>query len=430
MATERDEQTLPEYYVKDIRLTREGEVEVAKRIESAQNELRDTILKSQLLLPALADLSVGYHEEMSVYFALPWPRDEEEGLLLKLVSEVSKMEAERIEIISSGRDRTKARRIRKEQIKLMSGIRVNDRFWKKTIKDLEECYSVMSRSVGRPSKYADRISRSATGIGFKKLAELIVEMERLSRISRSAINELIEANVKLSFLSVVRRFVGTSYVYDNVQEGNLGLIRAAEKFDYRKGYKFSTYGLNWINQAVHRASCQLHREIKIPSNAYILMYKAKKAKGEFYALKNRRPTTKELAKKMNLTNKRMQAILDIPSEFSSLDVGVGDSESPRINLLKDSKSERQDDRAVRLENAERVEHIMKFLTDRERFVIRKRFGFDKEGQLTLREIGEALGVSRERIRQIEAEAIGKLQRLEGIPVPPKSCRPRGMYGTE
>ena len=410
-------------------------MEVAKRIESAQAELRDLILGSQLMLPAIAELSFGYHEEMTKYFALPWPRDEEKDLLLKLVSKVSALEGERIKIISSGRNRTqrdpsKARRLRKEQLELMSGIRVNDRFWKKTISDLEECYSALSRSVGRPSKYADRISKSATGVGFKKLYELIKEMNRLSLKSRSAINELIEANVKLSFLSVVRRFVGTSYVYDNVQEGNLGMIRAAEKFDYRKGYKFSTYALNWINQAVNRASCQSHREIKIPSNAYILMYKANREKGKFFATQNRRPSTRELASKMNVGVKRMQNILDIPTEMSSLDIGVGDSKTPRVNLLKDANYERQDDRAVRMEDAERIQRILNFLTPREAFVIRKRFGFDKEGELTLREIGDFLGVSRERIRQIESEAIGKLQRLEGMPVPPKSCRPRGMYGTK
>lgn len=430
MATKTDEQPLPEYYLNRIRLTREGEVEIAKRIESAQARLVELIMTSPLILPSIADLSVGYHEELSTYFSLPYPKDQIEGLLLKVVSKVSNMEVERTALLKSSGDPSKIKKIRAEQYKLLVGVRVNDRFWIKTIRDLRDYVRVLGRSVNQSYGYFNRATKAATGVGFKKLCSMIKEMERLSFESRSAVNELVEANVRLSFMAVVKRFVGSSHLYDNVQEANLGLMRAAEKFDYRRGYKFSTYALNWINQAVHRASCQLHREIRIPSNAYILSYKAGRVKGEFFATKNRRPTTRELASRLKVTTKRMETILDIPTEPFSLNAPLKDDGRERIDFLKDSNLERQDDRALRLEDAERVRRIMKFLTDRESFVIRKRFGFDKEGVLTLREIGDALGVSRERIRQIESEALGKLQRLEGIPVPPKSCRPRGMYGTK
>lgn len=227
---------------------------------------------------------------------------------------------------------------------------------------------------------------------------------------RSAINTLVECNLLL-VVSVAKRYYGCGLpLLDLIQEGNLGLIKAAEKYDGSKGFRFSTYATYWIRQAISRALGDQSRTIRIPANIVELLSKIKKATSELTQATNRQPTDKEIADFLNVELEKVQTALDVSQSVSSLDVPVDDDgETCMGDLIEDNHAENPFAKMVREANQQIVESVLSTLSAKEAEVLRMRFGINAVKPMTLEEVGKHYGVTRERIRQVENKAIRKLR---------------------
>ena len=225
-----------------------------------------------------------------------------------------------------------------------------------------------------------------------------------------AINELVECNLLL-VVSVAKKYYGCGLpLLDLIQEGNLGLIKAAEKYDGSKGFRFSTYATYWIRQAISRALGDQSRTIRIPANMVELLSKVKKATAELTQKLGRTPSDKEIAKHLDIEVDKIQAVMDIAQATTSLDTPVDDEgETSMGDLIADHSAENPVANMIKEANKQIVANILDTLGSREAEILKMRFGIDAEKAMTLEEVGDHYGLSKERIRQIENKAIRKLR---------------------
>jgi len=221
--------------------------------------------------------------------------------------------------------------------------------------------------------------------------------------------KLIESNLRL-VMSITRNYTKAGVpLLDLIQEGNLGLIRAVEKFDYKLGYKLSTYATWWIRQAVTRALADQGRTIRLPVHVADQVRRLMRARRQLAQKLNREPTTEELAKESGFPEKRVQELLDLVEDPVSLETPVGDGESMYADLIEDVHSDQPDEStAKRLRSAELAEALDR-LNPRMRLVLALRFGLDGRTPQTLEEVGAGLGITRERVRQLESRALRELR---------------------
>ena len=221
--------------------------------------------------------------------------------------------------------------------------------------------------------------------------------------------KLIESNLRL-VMSITRNYTKAGVpLLDLIQEGNLGLIRAVEKFDYKLGYKLSTYATWWIRQAVTRALADQGRTIRLPVHVADQVRRLMRARRQLAQKLNREPTTEELAKESGFPEKRVEELLDLVEDPVSLETPVGDGESMYADLIEDVNSERPDETTShKLRRVELAEALLR-LNPRMRRVLSLRFGLDGEPPQTLEEVGAGLGITRERVRQLESRALRELR---------------------
>ena len=237
------------------------------------------------------------------------------------------------------------------------------------------------------------------------LASLIAQGDKNAR------NQLVEANLRL-VCSLAKHYQGCGLTYqDLIQEGNIGLIKAAEKFDVEKGFRFSTYATWWIKQAISRAIADQARTIRVPVHMAENINKVKKIERQLLAELQHEPTNAEIAKAMKMSEDQIAEIKSYMTDTTSLDIQVGDDDDGTTigSFVEDTHFVNPADAYVKAANGEMVDMVLSTLSDREANIIRMRFGIGRDRAMTLEEVGKEFSLTRERIRQIEAKALRKLR---------------------